>query len=416
MLPPLRVDKVVGQNFEPLSVIPSTNIVPKPEPVPNKLIVVPPVDPAPIPVIEPSDNRNPLPKPMLATKPMLPLPPACLSTSGMLTLYIKMTGSQWHQSQHKNQWKPSPYHTNHAKCSNIIGFPDFNWNFTLHDMAINPDTVCITEYCELNESSNGAYWQESNVEKIRWLCNGLSPDSKMLTGINTMWFIHVNKIQKGKKAIYISNVCADHPERPNLQWGWWTVGGNLILYGGYVSTKTVDLTIAKLLINSTISTPEVRGMTMDLKDFTWCLICQSPSSSWFFATWSLTKSWTYITYMIFSTIDTSRWSFRAIYMVYHRLGVLPMTGSVNSWIPKYMCWVLVPLGCGSICIQIWCWHWLWMIFVWYTKCENTEALLKLLQTDYKFSVYWEAKRYIGLNLNLNNNQGFVSISMLGYIE
>ena len=83
-----------------------------------------------------------------------------------------------------------------------------------------------------------------------------------------MRFIHVNKIPKGKKAIYIPIVCADHPEKPNLQWGWWTVGGNLILYGGDVSTNTVDLTIAKLLINSTISTPDMRGMTMDLKDFT----------------------------------------------------------------------------------------------------------------------------------------------------
>jgi hypothetical protein len=45
------------------------------------------------------------------------------------------------------------------------------------------------------------------------------------------------------------------------------MGGNLIFYNGDVSTKTADLTTVKCLINSTISTPNGRFMTGDLKDF-----------------------------------------------------------------------------------------------------------------------------------------------------
>jgi hypothetical protein len=46
----------------------------------------------------------------------------------------------------------------------------------------------------------------------------------------------------------------------------WTVGGNRIDYPDNVSTKTANLTTAKLLINSTISTPNAQYMTANLKD------------------------------------------------------------------------------------------------------------------------------------------------------
>jgi hypothetical protein len=46
-----------------------------------------------------------------------------------------------------------------------------------------------------------------------------------------------------------------------------TVGGNLIDYSGDVSTPTVDLTTAKLLINSVISTPKAQFLVADVKDF-----------------------------------------------------------------------------------------------------------------------------------------------------
>jgi hypothetical protein len=46
-----------------------------------------------------------------------------------------------------------------------------------------------------------------------------------------------------------------------------TVGGNLIHNPGDVSTKTAGLTTAKILFNSTISTPGAKFMCMDVKNF-----------------------------------------------------------------------------------------------------------------------------------------------------
>ena len=45
------------------------------------------------------------------------------------------------------------------------------------------------------------------------------------------------------------------------------MGGNLIDYPGDVSTPTADTTTAKLVINSTISTPHAKFMCGDIKDF-----------------------------------------------------------------------------------------------------------------------------------------------------
>jgi hypothetical protein len=45
------------------------------------------------------------------------------------------------------------------------------------------------------------------------------------------------------------------------------VGGNLIDYPGDVSTKTADLTTAKILFNRILSTPKAKFMGIDLKNF-----------------------------------------------------------------------------------------------------------------------------------------------------
>ena len=45
------------------------------------------------------------------------------------------------------------------------------------------------------------------------------------------------------------------------------MGGNRIEYNGAVTTETADMTLVKLLLNSVVSTPNAKFMTMDLKDF-----------------------------------------------------------------------------------------------------------------------------------------------------
>jgi hypothetical protein len=55
-------------------------------------------------------------------------------------------------------------------------------------------------------------------------------------------------------------------EKANPRCIRWTVGGDRIYYAADVSTKAADLTTAKILLNSVISTPGTRFLGIDIKD------------------------------------------------------------------------------------------------------------------------------------------------------
>ena len=131
--------------------------------------------------------------------------------------------------------------------------------------AINPDTGKLSEYPTLLKSSDGNHWEESCCQEIGRLAQGYLPE--MPQGTNTMHFIKFDQIPTGQKATYLCLVVADRPTKPNPCQVRFTVGGDRVDYPGEVSTKVADLPTAKLIINSTISTPEARFMGIDIKDF-----------------------------------------------------------------------------------------------------------------------------------------------------
>ena len=143
----------------------------------------------------------------------------------------------------------------------------FNYHLAYHGMAVNPDTGSVVEYPKLSRCSNGVHWIKSNRDKIGCLAQGLGPNSHMPKGTDTIFFIPFDKILKDRKATYIHVVCANRPEKLEPHCVRWTAGSNLVDYPGDVSTKTADITTVKILLNSVLSTPNVRFMTIDLKDF-----------------------------------------------------------------------------------------------------------------------------------------------------
>jgi hypothetical protein len=84
---------------------------------------------------------------------------------------------------------------------------------------------------------------------------------------NTMYFIPVTKLPPARKPTYHRPVCADQPNKENPIQVRGTVGGNLINYPHDVSTKTAGLITAKIMFNSTISTPGARFLVLNIKDF-----------------------------------------------------------------------------------------------------------------------------------------------------
>ncbi|KAI2502091.1 Reverse transcriptase (RNA-dependent DNA polymerase) [Fragilaria crotonensis] len=136
-------------------------------------------------------------------------------------------------------------------------------HYAFHGHAINPDTGKIAEYRELSQCSDGPIWQASNADEIGRLAQGFGA----IKGTNTIFFIHPLAMPAGRKATYLRVVSALRPEKANPYRIRWTVGGDKVDHPFDVSTKTADLTTAKLLINSVVSTPNAKFLTADLKDF-----------------------------------------------------------------------------------------------------------------------------------------------------
>ena len=97
-------------------------------------------------------------------------------------------------------------------------------HFALHGNAFNPDTGQIAEYRELSKCSDGVLWQASNADEIGRLAQGYGT----IKGTNTMFFIRVSDIPRGRKATYLRVVSAFRPEKENPRRVRWTCGGDKV--------------------------------------------------------------------------------------------------------------------------------------------------------------------------------------------
>ncbi len=112
-----------------------------------------------------------------------------------------------------------------------------------------------------------ATWQHSYGNEIGQLAQGMPGHN---TGTNIIVFIKKNQVpqNRAKDVTYGLITCltrTEKIEKPNQT--RLVVGGNRVHYLGDAGTPTADLLTVKLLINSTISTPNAKYITMDMKDF-----------------------------------------------------------------------------------------------------------------------------------------------------
>jgi hypothetical protein len=93
-----------------------------------------------------------------------------------------------------------------------------------------------------------------------WTCSFANELGQIFQGIHehkgtdTCFFIKKLYVPKGRTYTYGHIVCNYHPQKDEPHRTWLTVGGDRIDYPWNESTPRTDLTTAKLLFNSTIST------------------------------------------------------------------------------------------------------------------------------------------------------------------
>jgi hypothetical protein len=102
--------------------------------------------------------------------------------------------------------------------------------------VIDPETGKAMEYQELIlNPATKSIWQRSSANKFDRLCDGRTG---RVNGTNTMRFISVRDVPKGRTVTYACFICTECPQKKEVERTCITVGGNLIFYPGPVRTDT----------------------------------------------------------------------------------------------------------------------------------------------------------------------------------
>merc|ERR1712197_206627 len=76
----------------------------------------------------------------------------------------------------------------------------------------------------------------------------------------------IKRIPKHKTITYARLVVDFRPQKADPNRVWMTAGGNLISYAGELTTRTADLTTAKLIWNSVVSTRGAKYACFDISN------------------------------------------------------------------------------------------------------------------------------------------------------
>jgi hypothetical protein len=106
-------------------------------------------------------------------------------------------------------------------------------------------------------------WAHGFSNEIGRLFQGI----RNVTSINTCFFIPKSFVRADKHPTYGRICCNYRSQKKEKHRVRLTVCGNCIVYPGNKSTPTANLTAAKLLINSTISTPGAKFLGINLPNF-----------------------------------------------------------------------------------------------------------------------------------------------------
>ncbi len=281
--------------------------------------------------------------------------------------------------------------------------------------AIHPDTGLPAKYRDLRTSSEGAEWIIETADEMGCLTQG-NTDTK-IEGTNTMFFIHRHEIPEGRKPTYLRIVAANRPNKERTKRIRFTIGGDRINYPGDVSTKTAQLTTAKILFNSIISTQKARFAAADIKDF----YLNTPMERYEYMAIPLAD----IPETIIKQYNLLEKAHNGMVYVKIRKGMygLPQAGCIanDKLIPileaagyhqtehtpglfthetRLVAFSLVVNDFG----------------IKYVGKENAEHLLATLREHYTISVDWTRSTYLGLKLDWDYEKGTVDLSMPGYIE
>ena len=261
-------------------------------------------------------------------------------------------------------------------------------------------------------------WVQALNNELGRLSNGYKKNG--ICGTNTMQFIRKEDIPKHKKITYSNFVCDIRPLKKEYYRVRMTVGGDKLDYFEDTASPTATLLDSKLIVNSTISDHKQYGSkfcSVDIKNFFLQTKLEVPEfirihtkyiSKDFLNEYNMHHLPDKDGYM-YCRIDKGMYGLKqAAILAYKQLvkrlnthGYHPLKSSNGLW--KHSTRKIL----FALCVDD--------FGIKYNTEQDLNHLLNALKTYYEITVDKEGKNFCGLTLDWNYKEGFVDISMPGYI-
>jgi hypothetical protein len=133
------------------------------------------------------------------------------------------------------------------------------------NVVIDEATGQSLEYRHLSRGPDKAIWIQALANDLGRLAQGVG--TRMPTGTNTIFFLPRASVPAGRVVTYGRLVSTIRPTKEEKNRVRVTVGGDKLPFPGITTTQCASLTTTKCLLNSTLSTPNAKFMTLDIKNF-----------------------------------------------------------------------------------------------------------------------------------------------------
>ena len=288
-------------------------------------------------------------------------------------------------------------------------------NDYLLNSVLNTTTGELEEYRHLIKGEKAQEWLRGNSKEIARLCQGRKDGTYQ--GTNTIVFKHPRDIPPNTKPTYLRVVAAYRPAKQDPYRIRWTVGGNRITYDGCKYTPNAELTTVKLLLNSIISTPNNKFMSLDLKDFylntplqkyEYMLVHESMIPQDIIEEYNLRpliqngKILAEIRKSMYGLPQAGRVSYDALLPHLIAGGYIPSQHTPGLFRhktkPITFCLIVDDFG------------------VKYEHQSDVEDLIRHLQQRYKITADWTGQQFCGMHLQWDYKHRTVELSLPGYIK
>ncbi len=279
---------------------------------------------------------------------------------------------------------------------------------------INDETGDMLEYRHLVKmESTHALWEISFANKIGWLFQGI----RHIKGTNTCFFICKEQVPSYKRPTYGCICCNFRPQKEEQHCTCLTVGGNQIDYPSNKATPTANLTMAKLLINSTISTPGAIFLGIELANF--YLNTPIPNPKYMCLRLNIIPKEIIVAYNLHELVMPDSWVYIEICKGMYGL---PQAGILANQLLEKRLAAKEYYQCQHTLGQ---WQHMWRTIMFclvidnfsikVTNIADFKHLKEALEEHYTVAVYYKGSLFCGVKLTWDYAHCHVDCSMLGYI-